>query len=84
MLTKYNKIWDKIKDLFGKKFNSETVYGNKYIKTKIKSQITNFQCKEILIKGKNSTLFSIILLDSTVSVDKKYLSKDIIKNVNIK
>ena len=79
MLTKYNKIWDKIKDLFGKKFNSETVYGNKYIKTKIKFQITNFQGKEILIKGKNSTLFSIILLDSTVSVDKKYYPKILLK-----
>ena len=34
-LKEYTTVWEKIKDLIGKKFDSEPVY--KYIKTKIKS-----------------------------------------------
>ena len=37
LLKEYIKIWGKIKDLIGTKFDSELVYGDKYIKTKIKS-----------------------------------------------
>ena len=33
VLKKYLKIWDKIKGLIKKEFNSETVYNDKYIKT---------------------------------------------------
>ena len=33
---KYSEIWDKIKSLIKKGFNSEPVYNDKYIKTKIK------------------------------------------------
>ena len=36
ILEKYNKIWNKIKSLFKKEFNSEPVYNDKYIKIKIK------------------------------------------------
>ena len=32
-LKKYNEIWDKIKNLFEKQFNSEPVYNDKYIKS---------------------------------------------------
>ena len=32
ILKKYNKIWDKIKNLFEKKFDSEPVCNDKYIK----------------------------------------------------
>ena len=35
LLKKYNEIWDKISNLIKKVFNSETVYNDKYIKTKI-------------------------------------------------
>ena len=35
LLKKYNKIQDKVKNLFKKEFNSETVYNDKYIKIKI-------------------------------------------------
>ena len=37
LLKKYIEIWEKINGLIGKKFDSEPVYGDKYIKTKIKS-----------------------------------------------
>ena len=33
----YIKVWAKIRDLIGKKFDTEPVYSDKYIKTKIKS-----------------------------------------------
>ena len=41
-LKKYYEIWNKTKNLFGKKFDSETIYNDKYIKTKINSYNTNF------------------------------------------
>ena len=31
VLNKYNKIWDKIKNLFGQKFDIELVYHNKVL-----------------------------------------------------
>ena len=37
LLKEYTKVWEKIRDLIGKKFDSEPVYSDKYIKTKIKS-----------------------------------------------
>ena len=36
-LKEYIKVWEKIRDLIGKKFDNESVYGDKYIKAKIKS-----------------------------------------------
>ena len=36
LLIKYTEIWNKIRDLINKKFDSEPVYNNKYINTKIK------------------------------------------------
>ena len=36
-LKEYIKVWEKIRNLIGKKFNSEPVYGDKYINAKIKS-----------------------------------------------
>ena len=46
LLERYTKIWEKISDLIDKKFDSDPVYYNKYINTKIRSDnndiITNF------------------------------------------
>ena len=36
ILEKYCEIWNKIKSLIKKEFNSEPVYHDQYIKTKIK------------------------------------------------
>ena len=36
LLKKYSEIWNKIKGLIKKEFNSEPVHNDKYIKTKIK------------------------------------------------
>ena len=35
-IKKYPEIWNKIKSLIKKEFNSKPVYNDKYIKTKIK------------------------------------------------
>ena len=36
MLEKYSETWNKIKSVIKKEFNSEPVYNDKHIKTKIK------------------------------------------------
>ena len=36
ILKKYSEIWNKIKSLIKKEFNSKPVYNDKYIKTKMK------------------------------------------------
>ena len=47
VLVKYNKIWNKIKKVLNIKFHSNPVYGEKYVKTKVKTfnkvVNTNFQ-----------------------------------------
>ena len=45
LLKENTKIWEKIRDLIDKKFNSEPVYDDKYIKTKIKSCNVKYQKK---------------------------------------
>ena len=77
ILEKYNKIWNKIKNLFKKEFNSEPGYNDKYIKTKIKifnnRVYTNFQNNKIPKDNKNCVCLSVILLDSIfVNSDKEY------------
>ena len=37
LLKRYNAIWDKISNLLKKEFDSEPVYDDKYIKTRIKT-----------------------------------------------
>ena len=67
ILEKYNKIWNKIKILFKKEFNSETVYNDKYIKIKIKIYnnrvYTNFQNNKIPRDNEYCACLSVILLD---------------------
>ena len=50
LLKNYNKIWEKIEKLVSINFESKPVYGDKYIKTKIKtyanSITTNFHNKK--------------------------------------
>ena len=41
LLEKYNEIWEKVKNIIKKEFDSESVYNEKYLKTKIKSYNEN-------------------------------------------
>ena len=77
ILKKYSEIWNKIKSLIKKEFNSEPVYNDKYIKTKIKIYnnrvYTNFQHNKILKDNEYFVCLSVILLDSIfVNSDKEY------------
>ena len=77
ILKKYLKIWNKIKSLIKKELNSEPVYNDKYIKTKIKIYndivYTNFQHNKIPKDNEYCACLSVILLDSIfVNSNKEY------------
>ena len=77
ILKKYLKIWNKIKSLIKKELNSEPVYNDKYIKTKIKiyndKVYTNFQHNKIPKDNEYCACLSVILLDSIfVNSNKEY------------
>ena len=67
---------EKISDLIGKKIDSEPVYGDKYIKTKIESynnkRNTNFQGENVPKEGCSYKCLSLIALDSVIKIGKKY------------
>ena len=68
MLEKYSEIWNKIKSLIKKEFNSGPVYNDKYIKTKIKFYNdrvhTSLQHNKIPKDNEYCACLSVILLDS--------------------
>ena len=51
ILEKYSKIWNQIKKLFEKKFDSEPLCNDKYIKAKINSYNANFYGNKTTIEG---------------------------------
>ena len=76
ILKKYSDIWNDIKSLIKKEFNSEPVYNDKDTRTKIKNcnhkVNKNFQHNEIP-KDNECVCLSVILLDSFfVNSGKKY------------
>ena len=80
-LESYTKIWEKISDVIDKKFDSDPVYNNKYINTKIRSYnndiITNFHDNDnknnkLPEKNKAYRCMSLISLDSIIKINKKY------------
>ena len=72
LLEKYTEIWERVRNLIHKKFDSKPVYGDndKYIKKKIKSYEseikTNFQSKEIPKENASYKCLSLIMLDSVI------------------
>ena len=91
-LKEYIKVWEKIRDLIGKKFNSEPVYGDKYIKTKIKSYNndirTNFHgegnSRKVPKEGCTYKCFSLISLDSVIQMGKKYYPQTLLEECKYK
>ena len=59
---KYSEIWNKIKSLMKKEFNSEPLYNDKYIKTKIK-----------IYNNRYIQVFSIIKYPKIMSILRVYL-----------
>ena len=82
-LKEYIKVWEKIRDLIGKKFDSEPVYGDKYIKTKIKSYSndirTNFHgegnSRKVPKENCSYKCLSLISLDSIIKMGKAIILK---------
>ena len=97
-LERHTKIWEKISDLIDKKIDSDPVYNNKYINTKIRSYnndiITNFHDTDnknnnLPEKNKVYRCMSLISLDSIIKINKKYypqtlLQKCVCKLINRK
>ena len=79
-LNKYTKLWGKTKDLIGKKFDSEPIYNDNYIKTKIKSYNndirTNFldesNNRKVPKEDCSYKCLSLVSLDSVIQMSKKY------------
>ena len=77
LFKKYNEIWEKVKNIIKKEFNSEPVYNQKYLKAKIKSYIrkinTNFHNNKIPKGGSQFIYLSVILIDSVFRIGKVIL-----------
>ena len=80
LLKEYTKVWEKIRDLICKKIDSEPIYGDKYIKTKIKSYNndirTNFHgegnTRKVPKESNSYKCLPLIVLDSAIKMGKKY------------
>ena len=76
---KYNVIWNNIKNLLNMKMHSETIYDEKYIKTKVKkiSSIINtlFTGNEIPKERVHYVCNPAIFIDSVLLVDKEIIHK---------
>ena len=74
----YTKIWERVSTLMNIESDSEPAYGDndKYRKKKVKSYgdkvNTNFQGKKIQKENASCKCLSLIMLDSVISVNKKY------------
>ena len=92
LLKQYTKVWEKIKDLIGKKFDAEPVYGGKYIKTKIKSYNndirTNFHgegnSRKVPKESFSYKCLSLISLDSVIKMGKKYYPQTLLEECKYK
>ena len=71
-----NEIWEKVKNILKKEFDSEPVYNEKYLKAKIKSYNgkinTNFHNNKIPKGSSQYICLSVILLDSGFRTGKNY------------
>ena len=74
-LNKYNEIWGKIKETLTIKFHSQTVYDEKYIKTKVREFNgvikTNFLGDELPKENEHYTCIACVTIDSVMRMEKK-------------
>ena len=83
LLKKYNEIWEKVKNIIKKEFDSEPVYNEKYLKAKIKSYNRkinkNFHNSKIPKEGSKFVCLSVILIDSVFRTGKNYYPQVFLK-----
>ena len=76
LLEKCNEIWEKVKNIIKKEFDSDPVYNKKHLKAKIKScngKIdTNFHNNKIPKEGSQFICLSVNLIDSVFRTGKTY------------
>ena len=75
VLDKYNKIWNVIKNKLNIKFNSKPVYGQKYLKVKVREFDgvikTNFLGNKVPKENMHYTCIACINIDSGMKMEKK-------------
>ena len=92
LLKEYTKVWEKIRDLIGKKFDAEPVYGDNYIETKIKSYNNDIRTKfhgegnsrKVPKESCSYKRLSLISLDSVIKMDKKYYPQTLLEECKYK
>ena len=76
LLEKYNEIWDKVSNTNRKGFDSEPLYNEKYLRSKIKSYegkiSNNFHGDEKPKESSQCICLSVILIDSVFRAGKIY------------
>ena len=79
LLEKYNEIWEKVKNRIKKKFDSEPVYKEKYLKAKIKfynGRINkNVHNNKIPKEGSKFNCLSVTLINSVFKAGKNVYPK---------
>ena len=75
VILKYNKIWKKIKRLIGVEFDSQPLYDEKHIKTRVKTfedkVITKFTDNEIPKENTHYSCIAAICVDSVIKLEKE-------------
>ena len=73
------EIWNKVSKIIIKGFDSELVYNNKYLKTKIKSYggkvNTTFHDDKVPKERSQYICLSVILIDAVFGIGKNYYSQ---------
>ena len=79
LLEKFNEIWEKVKNSIKKKFDSELVYNEKYLKAKIKSYNgkinTHFHTNKIPKESSTFICLSVIVIGSVFRTGKNYYAQ---------
>ena len=87
-LERYTAIWEKINNLVNKKFDSDPIYNNNYINTKIRSCNNDIKTNFRNINNKNNKLpeknkpykcASLISSDSIIKTNKKYYPQTLLQ-----
>ena len=83
LLAKYNDIWENLKSIMKKEFDSEPVNNEKYLTPKIKSYNgkinTNFHNNKIPTEGFQCFCLSNILIDSDFTAGKHYYPQEFVE-----